>query len=422
MEIQLGYGVHGQTLQIPDQNISGILLPNELPTDGSPDALLQQALANPIGTKPLNQIVHPGEKVVLITSDITRPVPSYVILPPVVEQLLQAGVRREDITVVFGLGSHRPHTEEEKRKLAGDAVFDAIRCVDSNPDDCIRLGHTRRGTPVDITRVVAEADRRICIGNVEFHWFAGFSGGGKAIMPGVSTRAAIQVNHGLMADPLSRAGQLEGNPVREDLEEAAAICGVDFLVNVVLDEHKHIVYAAAGDVTLAHRDACRVLEQRYRTPIDALADIVVVSQGGAPKDLNLYQLQKALDNAWQAVRPGGIVILVGACPEGCGEAVFQQWMTGAATPQDILTRIRTDFCIGGHKAAAFAKVLDMAQIFLVSEMDPELVRTCFLRPFAQVQDALNEAMKQLGPNASVLLMPYGGSTLPCVKKETNHHA
>lgn len=421
MDFHLGYGTTGQTLQVPVQNVIDILLPNDAAPDGTPEELLQQALEHPIGSKPLREIVHPGERVVLITSDITRPVPSSVILPLLLQQLMEAGIADKDITIVFGLGSHRPHTEAEMRKLVGSAVYDTIRCVDSDPNDCIRLGHTRRGSPVDITRVVAEADRRICIGNVEFHWFAGFSGGGKAIMPGVSTRAAIQVNHGLMADPLSRAGQLEGNPVREDLEEAAAICGVDFLVNVVLDEHKRIVYAAAGDVTMAHRDACRVLEQLYRKPIPRLADIVVVSQGGAPKDLNLYQLQKALDNAWQAVRPGGIVILIGACPEGTGEAVFEQWITEAASPQEILSRIRTEFCIGGHKAAAFAKVLNMAQIFLVSEMDPDLVDRCFLRPFSCVQDAWNEAIRQLGTDAAGILMPYGGSTLPCLIKEDNRH-
>ena len=321
------------------------------------------------------------------------------------------------MTVVFAIGSHRRHTPEEMRQLAGDYAFETVRCVDSDPDDCVRLGVTDRGTPVDITRAVAEADRRICLGNVEFHWFAGYSGGAKAIMPGVSTRAAITCNHGLMASENACAARIEGNPLREDIEQAGAICGVDFIVNVVLDEHKHIIYAAAGDVTAAHRDACRMLDRLYLKPIPHRADIVVVSQGGAPKDMNLYQTQKALANASHAVRSGGVVILVGACPEGPGEAVFERWMREASSPQEILERIGREFCIGGHKAAAFARVLTRAEIYLVSQMEPETVRAFFMTPVPTVQDALALAQKKLGAEASVLAMPFGGATLPRVQEE-----
>lgn len=418
MEMDIGYGFTGQHVTIPDDNVMDVLLPNQvsLPCGGA--EAVRQALAAPIGSPSLDQLVHPGEKIVLITSDITRPVPSKVIVPEVLDVLYEAGVQREDILLVFALGSHRRHTEQEMEQMVGSRVYREIRCIDSNPDDCIRLGYTQRGTPVDVTRVVAQADRRICIGNVEFHWFAGFSGGAKAIMPGVSTRAAIQVNHRLMADPHAQAGILEGNPLREDLEEAAAICGVDFIVNVVLDDHKKIVYAAAGDLTQAHRDACRVLQALYSKPIPRRADIVIVSQGGAPKDLNLYQLQKALDNARHAVRPGGIVILAGRCEEGFGEEIFQQWMLQAKTPQEILERISREFCIGGHKAAAFAKVLVQTQILLVSELPESLVRAAMMEPAASIQEALELALERLGQDASVLVMPFGGSTLPQVQEET----
>ena len=175
------------------------------------------------------------------------------------------------------------HTEAEMRKLAGDRCFEEARCVDSDPTDCVHMGTTSRGTPVDITRVVAEADYRICVGNIEFHYFAGYSGGAKAIMPGVSTPAAIQCNHRMMVSEDACAGKLEGNPLRKDIEEAGAICGIDFIVNVVLDEHKHIVYGVAGDVTEAHRAGCAYLDQMYRCKIPQRADIVIVSQGGAPK-------------------------------------------------------------------------------------------------------------------------------------------
>ena len=200
-----------------------------------------------------------------------------------------------------------------------------------------------------------------------------------------------------------------------DIEAAIAFCPIDFIVNVVLDAHKAIIYAAAGDFIKAHRDACRFLDTLYQKEIDTLADIVIVSQGGAPKDLNLYQTQKALDNAKHAVRPGGIIILVGACNEGLGEEVFERWMLDAASPDALIERIQKDFQLGGHKAAAIALTLKRADIYLVSEMEPDFVKSIFLEPFSNVQLALDHAFETLGPHASVLVMPYGGSTLP-VKK------
>lgn len=412
MKLELGFGQGTQPLEIPDRNVMGVLEPNQVPADLTGTAEVARALAEPIGAPPLRQVVRPGETVAIVTSDITRPCPTAKILPPVLAELAAGGIRREDITLVFALGSHRPHTEEEMRRLAGPD-YDTLRCVDS-VGDFVHLGETRRGTPVDIVRTVAEADRRICLGNIEYHYFAGYSGGAKAIMPGVSTRAAIQANHTMMVLPEACAGHLEGNPLREDIEEAAAICGVDYLVNVVLDAHKEIVKAVAGDVTAAHRAGCRYLDGLYQVTIPHRADIVVVSQGGAPKDLNLYQTQKALDNAKHAVRPGGTIVLVGSCKEGLGEATFGRWIQEAQKPSDLTDRVQRHFELGGHKAAAIAMVLASAEVYLVSEMDPDLVHKCFLEPFDTVQAAFDQAFARLGPEAKVLVMPYGGSTLPRV--------
>lgn len=412
MKLEFGFGAGVQTVELPERNLLGILTANAVEHGCTGQAEVARALAEPIGAPPPEAVVRPGEKIAIVTSDITRPCPTWLILPPLLDRLYGAGVRKEDITLVFALGSHRHHTPEEMRRLAGSRAYEEITCVDSDPTDCIHMGFTHRGTPVDITRVVAEADRRICLGNIEYHYFAGYSGGAKAIMPGVSTRSAIQANHTMMVRPEAHAGKLEGNPIREDIEEAAAICGVDYIVNVVLDEHKNIIFAVAGDVTRAHRAGCRFLDKLYRKEIEKKADIVLVSQGGAPKDLNLYQTQKALDNAKHAVRPGGIIILIGSCKEGLGERTFRDWIYAAACPKDLTDRVRRDFQLGGHKAAAIAMVLENAEVYLVSEMPEELTRKCFLTPFSTAQAALDAAFQKLGPDASVLAMPYGGSTLP----------
>ena len=412
---EFGYGRSVQTVDIPQSNLLEVLLPNGHGEDAPEETVIRQALDNPIGTGKLREIARGARNVVIVTSDISRPMPTSRVLPYVLEELRAAGVPYEEITLVFGLGSHRKQTEEERRRLAGDA-YDLIRCVDSNPADCIRMGVTKAGTPVDITRTVAEAGFRICLGNIEFHYFAGYSGGAKAIMPGVSTPEAIQCNHRLMVSEAACAGRIDGNPVRADIEEAERMCPADFILNVVLDEHKKVVRAVAGDVTSAHRKGCELLSEMYTKPIGKRADIVIVSQGGAPKDANLYQTQKALDNAKHAVRDGGTIILIGACNEGFGNGTFERWMLGNPSPAAMIDAIGKHFELGGHKAAAIAMVLQHAEIDLVSELDPDTVRRAFLVPYPTAQAAFDNAMRKYGKGASVICMPYGGSTLPVSAK------
>lgn len=411
MKIEIGFGDGTQPVEIDDRNLQGVLLPNTVIAGGEEEEIVKGAVEHPIGSPRLCKLVRPGQKAVIVTSDITRPVPSRLLLPFILNELNAGGVGDKDITVVFALGIHRKHTEEEQRRLAGGA-YERVRCVDSDPEDCVNLGATSLGTPVNVTRAVAKADIRICLGNIEYHYFAGYSGGGKAIMPGVSDRDAIQANHRLMVNPEACAGRIEGNPIRRDIEEAAAVCGVDFILNVILDEHKRVVGAVAGDVTKAHREGCSLLDRLYSCKIESRADIVIVSQGGSPKDINLYQTQKALDNAKHAVREGGIIILAGSCREGFGEEVFEEWMTASPSPEYMIERIGRDFCLGGHKAAAIAMVLARAHIYLVSDMDEETVKGIFMKPFATVQAAYDAAKKEMGKDAQVLVMPYGGSTLP----------
>ena len=416
MKLKFGFGSGIQEVEVPEKNLIGELHANDVPIGLTGTEEVVRALMEPIGSPRLKDIVCPGERVAIITSDITRPMPTAKVMPALLDELYAGGVRPEDITLVFALGSHRHQTDAEREKIAGERAWREIRCVDSDPADCVCYGTTSLGTPVEITRVVAEADRRICLGNIEYHYFAGYSGGAKAIMPGVSTRAAIQANHSRMVLPACCAGAIETNPLRQDIDEAGAMVGIDFILNVVLSEHKEILRAVAGDVILAHRAGCAFLDTLYRKELSERADIVLVSQGGAPKDLNLYQTQKALDNAKHAVRDGGIIILIGSCREGLGEKHFEEWMLNAPTAPSLIERIQREFVLGGHKAAAIAMVLERAEVDLVSELDDDFVRSIFLVPQPSAQAALDRAFEKLGPDARVLSMPYGGSTLPFVIK------
>ena len=259
--------------------------------------LLRQALACPEGCPPLHDLVRPGQKVVVITSDLTRPCPSERLLPPILDELALAGVPDGDVTVVVALGLHRAMTPEELQSAVGPEVYRRVRVINHDPTDIVRLGVTSAGTPVEVFRPVVEADVRVCLGNLELHYFAGFSGGAKAILPGCASRATVTANHAMMVRREATAGRLEGNPVRADIEEGVALLGVDFCLNVVTDGAHHIVAAVAGEVTAAHRQGCAWVAERGITPLPQPVDIIVVSAGGNPKDVNLYQAQKALDNA-----------------------------------------------------------------------------------------------------------------------------
>ncbi|POP32768.1 DUF2088 domain-containing protein [Lactonifactor longoviformis] len=415
MKVTLGYGNGQQEVSIPNRNLQAVLLPQETAKQEDEETLLRKALLHPVGTSKLRAIIRPGEKIAVVASDMTRPLPTGRIMPVLLEEMIAGGARPEDITLIFGLGIHRHHTEAEKRKLAGEAVYERIRCVDSEPEDCILLGYTSRGTPVEITREVASADRIVCLGNIEYHYFAGFSGGAKAILPGAASRAAIQKNHSHMMEPGAESGCLEGNPVREDIEEAGALCNIDFILNVVLDAEKRILWAAAGDPVQVHRAGCGYVDSCCRRKLQKAADIVIVSQGGAPKDLNLYQMQKALNHAAYAVRDGGIIIMAGYLGEGMGEPVFEQWMREAENPEELVRKIGREFCLGGHKAAAIGAVLRKADIFLVSSLPDSQVKEIFMHPFGSVQEALQTAFQKIGEEASVVVMPVGGSILPDLK-------
>ncbi len=410
--IELKYGKGTVNFDIPETNYLGEIMPNEVTLGITGEAEVIRAIENPIGTERLCNIVCPEDKVAIITSDITRPLPSYRILPAVIDELEKGGVNKSQITIIFGLGSHRPHTEEEKRALVGDAIYDSETILmDSDPERCTELGVCDHGTPVDIFDPVIKADRIICIGNVEFHYFAGYSGGSKALMPGVSSRRAIQANHSNMIKPGAQAGKLSGNPVREDIDQVTDFINIDFIVNVVLDKNKEIVKAFAGHYNFAHRAGCQAIDDMYKIKISEKADIVVLSPGGFPKDINIYQAQKGLDNAQHAVKPGGVIIWCASAKEGFGEEHFEKWML-TMEPEDMIEEIKKNFILGAHKAAAIAMVMQKADIYMISDLEDALIKKMHFTPFHTVQEALEAAFKKLSGNAKVIVMPQAGSTLP----------
>lgn len=414
-EVRFGKGV--LEFELSANNYIGTLMPNEYVPGVDEQAILEDAFMNPIGSDLLGDIVNAGDTVAIVTSDISRPMPSYKVLPLVIRELKTAGIRECDIQVILALGSHRSHSEDEKKSLVGEAVYRSeVQILDSDMSRCVNLGICKNGTPVDVFEPVVKADRVICLGNIEYHYFAGYSGGSKAIMPGVSSHAAIQANHRNMVHKDARAANLKTNPVRQDIDEVPDFLKIDFIVNVVLNQQKVIIGAFAGHWKEAHRAGCRFLDGIYGVKIETKADVVVVSPGGFPKDLNLYQSQKGLDNSKHAVKPGGTIILCASAREGFGEHVFEKWMM-TMTPEERVIEISRNFRLGGHKAAAIGQIQQKNQVIMVSDLSRETIETIGFEYAESIEEAIGFAIEKQGSDAKVLLMPAAGSTLPLLNAE-----
>jgi len=411
-KIPLAFGSKVYELEIPERNISSIILPSEPEIKEDSSFLIKKTLENPIKSKRLSEIVKPYSKAAIIVSDVTRPTPTTKILPPLLEELYLGGVKDENIAIVFALGLHRQQTEEESKKLVGEEIYRKIRCIQHDTGRCRYIGLTSRGTPIEIFEDVLDADIIIGTGSIEFHYYAGYSGGAKSVLPGVSSKEAVVANHKMMIEDKAVSGRVDG-PVRQDIEEAAKFSGLDFILNVVLDSKKEIVAAVAGDFIEAHRKGTGIVDSMYKVSVEP-ADAVIVSCGGFPKDINLFQAHKALDNAIQAVKEGGSIILVAECAEGIGNLVYECWNRECRTPDEAIERFKHCFEFGGHKSAIVAKAAKKFKLYLVSKLPEEQTRAAFFTPMASMKEALSAVLSE-NPDAKIHLMPHGGQTLPVRK-------
>jgi len=421
-QVTLNYGKGKTSVTFDKNNLIQVIEPLEIEVVDE-ESEIAGALNDPIGTPTLSEIAseRKGSKndlrVVIIASDVTRPTPTKKLLPHVLSELRKAEIPDSQITILFALGIHRPLSKSEMKELVGDDVFDRYQCINHDGNNCVFVGTTPRGTRIYANKVVLSSDVRVCLGTVELHYFAGYSGGYKSLLPGVCARETIEANHKLMLQPNAEAGRLD-SPVREDLEDAGQLIGCDFIVNVVLNAQKQIVKAVAGDPIRAHREGVKVVDSMYIVLIPELADVVLASAGGSPKDINLFQAQKALDNAKHALKDGGAIILAAECPEGLGEKVFEHWIHEAQDKQELVDRLDYAFEIGGHKAGILAKLTQKADVYLVSELQKEIVERAFLLCSRNLEEALQATLNKHGPNARIIVMPFGAYTLPRLEQKS----
>jgi len=414
--MKLKYGKEEVQLPIQDKNILKILNSKKQDILLNPKDKLRNLLKNPIGRPSLKDLIiqKKAKKILIIVNDITRPTPYEVILPPLLDELKKIGIKKENILFMVATGIHRSNSPEEIKEIFGENIFSAYKFINHNCDDpnSKDLGNLKSGNKLWVDSIVSDIDFIITTGVIVPHYFAGFSGGRKSILPAICGRKTIEANHAQMVHPNARAGNLKGNPVHQEMQEAAEKVGVDFNINVVTDENHQIIEIVAGELFTSWQQGVEICKKIYLCPIEKKADVVIASAGGYPKDINVYQAQKALNNAYQAIKPGGTIILLAECLEGYGEPTFKNWIEEANTPDDIIKRSKKKFVLGGHKAYSIAKLIKEVEVILVSSLSPNKVRKLFFIPMENIFQAIEYVQDKYGENFQAYILPSGNTVLP----------
>jgi lactate racemase len=412
MKLNIPYGKdEKQVLNIPDRNFAGVIYPKDV-KPANESAEIGRALSEPIGGPTLEKFLEGGKDVVFIVNDGTRPTPTCKVIDALAEKM--------DLTkakFLVATGAHRPPTEEEYRFIFGknyDALKSRIHAHDAKKDNCIHLGRSKNGTEMLVNEMAVNADRLVIITSVEPHYFAGYTGGRKSFLPGVAAYKTIEQNHILAMKPEARALALDGNPVHEDMMDALKVVKDKpiFAIQIVLDRHQNIYKVEAGDLHRSFDKAVEGANEVFSVKIKEKAEIVV-TVAPYPMDVDLYQSQKALDNGKWALKEGGVIIMVSKCREGIGHDTFLQQLSLSTDPKEVLANLAKEYKLGYHKAAKMAEIAVWGHMWAVTGLDPELLRKANIRPFTNIQDAVDIAIAA-NADAKVLVSMDGSITIPRV--------
>ena len=413
---QFHYG-HGYTqFSLPDQVASYEILPAKIEPQQSASQIIQKALDHPLEGFTPSHIFQPTNRVVIVINDKTRPVPHAVLLPPLLRQLKELGISADQITFLIGMGTHTPMTASEFDKILPPEIIQNYPIVAHNCEaeqELIYVGTTSRQTPVYVNRLFHDADVRIAVGNIEPHHFAGFSGGAKSASIGVCGRKTITANHAFLLDEAAHVGHYEDNPLRQDIEEIGAMIHLDLALNVVMNSEKQILSCFWGRPQAVMQAGIRESRKVSMQPVPQLADLVIASAGGFPKDINLYQAQKAMTHASLTLKPGGIILLAAACEEGVGSQPYLDFMQGVDSIEAVYRKFdQLGFQVGPHKAIQIARILQKHPILLTSNIPAETVQRLLLQPCSSLDQGIQTAF-QINPHIhTVAIMPYAVSTIP----------
>lgn len=415
-EVKLPYGESFITANVPSSNLSFILEKEEHEGLTDESAAITESLRNPTGSAPLLERIKETDKVIVIVTDNTRHCPENRLLPPILAEI-ERKIPSENITIMIALGLHPPMDRAAMVKKLGQQIVDNYRVLNHDVNNCVHIGNTSRGVPIDIDREVFNADFRISTGFIEPHFFAGFSGGRKSIAPGVFSVRAAYKNHSrsMLEHPMARTGILKGNPVHEDMVEQARAARLDFIVNVLLNKKGEITHVVAGDLVEAHEKGCAIEKEIAGVGTSTKADIVITTNSGAPLDLDLYQSVKGMETASHVTREGGIIIICSACYDGAGPVDFVNLHRLAYSPGEILDLINDDHPSGVQwQNQILARIQLHNDIYVVSKMNGDIIKDMMMTPFSSLDQALERAFEKLGRDASIGVIPEGPLVMPVV--------
>jgi nickel-dependent lactate racemase len=421
MRIDLKYGNSKKELNLPDKNLLKVLELAKVPGVLDATKATVQALNNPLGTEKLSEIARGKKSAVIIVSDFTRGVPykrgNYSLLLPIIDELHKGGIKDENIRFLVGTGAHRPHTDKENRDNFGDEIVDSYEVISHECDkNCVSLGKLSTGNELLLNKLVVDSDVVVLTGMVTTHYFGGYSGGRKGILPGVVGRETIRKNHAMVKRDGVGIARLKGSPISEEMDESAKKAGVDFLLNVVINDKKEIVDILTGDLEMAFLKAVDSCNQLYKVIVDKLADCAFACAGGYPKDVNLYQTMKALNNAKEVVKPGGTVVLITEAKEGLGSDTFDRWLYNASSLDELLNTDEKDITVGGHTAVINAKILKNYNVLVVSQMDKDTLEQRFFGYAESLDDAIQKIKSKHGENFLSYVLPQAGLIYPCLER------
>ncbi|MDD5170940.1 MAG: nickel-dependent lactate racemase [Syntrophales bacterium] len=412
MKIDIPYGDGRQEIELADERVEQIILPNSVKS-GDAQEILRQAIDHPLNSVALKEFLVGRENILIIANDATRPTPTALAM-----ELVYPLLKGKRFKILIATGDHRAPTEAEYDFIFGGLypdLKDSIHVHSAKKSECFSLGKTKHGNDLMLNTLIREADAIIPIGSIEPHYFAGYTGGRKSFMPGVAAFDSITANHKLAISQAAQAMVLKGNPVAEELDDAERVLKSlnIFSIQTVLDGEHKVYAAAAGDLGATFQSLLPKADEVFVVPIKRKTEIVV-TVAHAPSDIDLYQSQKALDNGKMALRDGGIIILVSACRSGVGSQGFLDLLSSEKTCQAVVDKLDREYKLGYHKAGKMAEIGTKAQMWAVTPLDRNLVSKAHMRPFENVSEALSEALKELGPQAKVTLIMDGGMTIPRV--------
>jgi nickel-dependent lactate racemase len=412
----LPYGKDQLIIEIPAESSFEVFFPPEQPTIVEISDHIYNTIRNCKKFYELSQNLPADAKIAITINDKTRPVPNNVLFPPLFKVLGEIGIKPENITLVIATGTHTPMRVDEFDQLLESRIRQGINIVSHDCDQASNLvnkGTTRFGTPVYVNKVFDQADIKIVVGDIEPHHFAGFSGGAKSAAIGVCGRETITRNHNFLMDPRCKVGSYEDNPLRQDIEEIGELIGVDLALNAVLNEKKEILHILFDRPLEVMKKGVDIYRKHSLIKIDQPYDLVIASAGGFPKDINLYQAQKALTHASLFCKDGGTVLLVAACDEGVGSQSYMEFMRGVASQADAKIKFQTNgFSVGPHKAFQFATIAERIHFAVFCNIDPMTMDHLKIDPIFNLKQSIDAFLSQFHGVPRIAVLPYATATIP----------